>query len=514
MSAACHSETWWSRLAPGVVALLVSTWSTTPVGAANPGDLYEWTVPGSQPVVTLRFRFCPSGSIEPGRPAPIRTTTSDSVGTHAVKLREFYIGETEVTLDQFRAVLGVAAMTPILKRAERLTASPHQLTTLQTGHAEPVFLVGLESAVLFCDRLQQQIDTSRRNASQATIEEIRIRLPTHSEWQYAARGVQTPAAVAESPHFNRWVRLQDLTPNARQKCLEVWSQLSRPGPFTGSQEDFLNLAATTAATDAAKVNEVLLECFAKAFGTAPRDAATGVGTIHPVGKSLPNSWQIFDMHDNVTEWVLAVSLERAPDRWQELVTKARSGESLTNQGGVFLAGGSFADSLFGARALDRFTVWGGPEMRENSNEATEDMVMSSEPGFRVILERSIRKDWLFALRSGLFNHRRLTPQAAAHLTRSQHLLNELAEPDHPAGNALRFYRALVAQSAHNTAESTRLFDQFVSTVSAPAPTRQKSFREAFEAQESATAAAPAPPPSENDDLLFWRAYQFAITTPE
>ena len=271
------------------------------------------------------------------------------------------------------------------------------------------------------------------------------------------------------------------------------------------------IAAAPGAAEAAKVKDILGECFTKAFKASPRNAS-GVGAISSVGKSLPNDWQLYDMQDNVTEWVLAVPTDRIAQLWKDMTLKVQTRESLLNQGGVFFAGGCFLDRYEGANALTKFTIWGGPTLGEGNNpqpfEYTDDAVMDKDPGFRVLMERSIREDWLFALRNGLYTNRQLNATATAHLTDSHKLLTELADKDHPAWSSVVFYQALVAQSGHQPPEATRLLAQFITEASTTKPAKKKSILEAFAAKDAPANPDPSTERSAvSDDLLYWQAYQ-------
>ncbi len=485
---------------------------TTAAQAAKPGDPYEWSIPGNQSKVTLRLRFCPRGEIRPGRPNPANNAAKGGATDFSVvQVREFYIGETEVTLQQFRAVLGAEGLQPMLKNAKQLTGSPQLLSLLQTGQNEPVYLVGLESAVQFCARLQENFSKSQSQAGQATIEGLRFRLPTHVEWQYAARGAQTLEEAATRPHFNRWVTQQNLAESTYQKCKEVWAASGQPGTFSDHQESYLTLSAAKGSAESQKAAEVFEKCFQKAFNARPRNAS-GIGEIAPVGMTVANNWQIYDMHDNVTEWVLAVPADRTSELWPDIVRRAQSGNEF-QQASVFLAGGCFGDTFKEPGALARFTIWGGPVLGEGSTPqpfeySSHEIVQDKLPGFRILMERNIREDWLYALRTGIYSERRLKPAAISQLATSRQLLIELADKDHPAWNTVVFYEVLAAQAEHRTSDATTLLTQFATVTTEAKPAKKKSILDAF-----ASPGAPAdsgdnqPQPTVNDDQMYWQLYQ-------
>ena len=437
---------------------------TSAVNAAQPGELTEWSTSAKTPSPKIRFRFCPAGTIRPGKPAAANAGAANSP---PLSVREFYLSETEVTLAQFRDVLGDEGLAPLKTLASKYSAIPQLFETVQKGQMEPAFCVALDGAVDFCNRLQTTSDDNRRQMAQPSLDTRLFRLPSHVEWQYAARAVASADNQASQPHFGRWIRFAELSPANQQKCQEVWASLGHGDRFPDNQDSYLELSRTTDAAQQEKVKEILTEAFSKAFGSAPR-TASGLGAIQPVGSTRPNAWNLTDIHEGVTEWTMwATRIERTRDLWAKLATARKTGNSLAGQENVFLSGGSFMDSYFGPKALNRFTVWGGPKLTDDEPQpfaAQPDIVFDKAPGFRVLMERVLADDWLFVLRKGVFQKRDIAAGAAVYLTSSRTVVNELTEVEHPSRVAIDFYTELVAS---RSGSSQRLQENLLKVAQMP-----------------------------------------------
>lgn len=416
--------------------------SSSFAGAAQPGELAEWQISADDPQLTIRFRFCPAGTIYPGKPTG---TSAGNAKMPSVSVREFYLGDTEITIAQFQEVLGTEGLEPLKKQAAKYSAIPKLFETLQKGKSEPALFVPLDSAVDFCNNLQAKFDDSRRQMAQPSLDSRLFRLPSHIEWQYAARAMSSAENEQVNHHFARWIRLSELSAANQQKCQEVWSSLGHSNQFPDSQDAYLELSRTTDSSQLEKVKEIFAEAFEKAFGSKQR-SASGLGELQPVGQTLPNAWNLTDLHDGVTEWTMwATKSERTRDLWAKLSSVRKAGKSLDGQDDMFLSGGSFIDSYYGTKALNRFTVWGGPKLDGDEPQpfaAQSDIVFDKAPGFRVLMERVLAEDWLFALRKGVFQKREISTGANEYLATSRPVVEELTNSEHPSRAVLKFYTEL------------------------------------------------------------------------
>ncbi len=93
---------------------------------------------------------------------------SDEKPTHSVTVSSFYMGQTEVTQAQWKAVMGTTI------RRQRDKADPSYSLSGE-GDNYPMYYVSHDEAQAFCRELSRLTGKS-------------YRLPTEAEWEYAARG--------------------------------------------------------------------------------------------------------------------------------------------------------------------------------------------------------------------------------------------------------------------------------------------------------------------------------------
>ena len=93
---------------------------------------------------------------------------SDEKPTHSVTVSSFYMGQTEVTQAQWKAVMGTTI------RQQRDKADPSYSLSGE-GDNYPMYYVSHDEAQAFCRELSRLTGKS-------------YRLPTEAEWEYAARG--------------------------------------------------------------------------------------------------------------------------------------------------------------------------------------------------------------------------------------------------------------------------------------------------------------------------------------
>ncbi len=128
--------------------------------------------------VTMKFVRIEPGEFVMGSPPGEKGRSDDEGPPHNVKIsKAFYLGVTEVTQAQWKAVLGdepwVGAVQPPSRRGPDFAASA----------------VSWLEASKFAERLQAK---SRR----------RVRLPTEAEWEYACRaGATTRLFYSEDPDY-------------------------------------------------------------------------------------------------------------------------------------------------------------------------------------------------------------------------------------------------------------------------------------------------------------------------
>ena len=116
------------------------------------GDDREFTVTGNGKTITFKMIKVKAGTFQMGG------TESDEKPVHNVTIsKDFYMGETEVTQGLWYAVMGKIP------------------SNRNTGDSFPVKNVNYKDCLEFLERLNKLVNQS-------------FRLPTESEWEYAARG--------------------------------------------------------------------------------------------------------------------------------------------------------------------------------------------------------------------------------------------------------------------------------------------------------------------------------------
>ena len=449
MTSQSWSNLWWltaavsHRLRWGCVVAIGCSWMPAIVHSAEPGQALEIVLtvpPGRDSVPPLRLRYCPTGTIRPGR-----TSSDDSASLpQPEQVAAFYIGETEVTLAQLCAIFP-EALADISALARKTTAKPELVVAAQRSGDEPAFYLSPRHAIEFCRRLQARADADRLKADPPSVERQLLRLPSHVEWQYAARALQDCEQQPSRPHFARWIKLTDLSPSNQQKCHEVWSALGKGELCPDTQDAFLMMSSTTDPSARVKVRSILDEAFATAFGASERSAG-GTGRLEPAGAGRANDWGLHGLHGGVSEYALwARETGRARSLWARLSERVATGDTLETVDDLFLCGGSFADSYDGADALARFTVWGGPKLANGQPQSltiAADDVFDLMPGFRILLERDLAPDWMVLVRRATYRHDLPLAARAEYLARNAELARTLVPEAHAALVAFRFYRTL------------------------------------------------------------------------
>ncbi|WP_161603380.1 formylglycine-generating enzyme family protein [Blastopirellula marina] len=397
--------------------------------------------------VALRFRFCPAGEVVRGRPAeiPSGNTLADKLrrGRMVGAVEHFYMGETEVSQGQLRAILGEDAMAMIAERMLGGAEGTHD-------PALPVRGLTLFEAGKFCEKLQE-FDRQAQGGV-PTLEDRHFRIPTHDEWQYACRAIQDAQHAAELPQFNAWPRLQNISKDVLADCQDVWSKkLNAPAPFVGSQDQILQIIA---AHDNPVRGVEILSAFLQAGLGVQRSYATAELVPQPIGSGQPNNWNITEMHGNVFEWTIAeTNKDAAKKLWEALMAGDLDAAGNDEAKSFFLAGGGFNHSL------DRnfadwvtFSIWGGYPMQDGAASAysmaqieSDNIVQDMLPGLRVLLDRRLTHDWLFLVRKEAV----LTPsdsldEIQQRLIRFRANVQELATSDElePSAGKISFYESL------------------------------------------------------------------------
>jgi formylglycine-generating enzyme required for sulfatase activity len=112
----------------------------------------------------MEFALIPAGKFRMGSPASEKDRSSDEAQVDVTLTKSFYLGKTEVTQGQWRAVMGT---TPWKGKS-----------FVKEGDNYPATYLSWEDAQAFCKKLSEK-------------ENGKYRLPTEAEWEYACRGGST-----------------------------------------------------------------------------------------------------------------------------------------------------------------------------------------------------------------------------------------------------------------------------------------------------------------------------------
>ena len=294
-----------------VVATRVVETPTTWIIKSGPCDQAELTALAE--VAPMCFVALPAGEFTMGSPAD-EPGRFDSENQHQARVGAFALGTHEVTLGQWKAVMGTSPNTCEGECDEKL----------------PVVNVSWNDACRFMVELTRRENEAlrKRGAPELTpcYEQTGdtwtwkdpactgFRLPTETEWEYAARaGTQTAYSFGNDP--KEMCKYGNGLDEARQRKYPDDADPKEAGSMFHCDDKFADLA--------------------------------------PVGKFLPNAWRLHDMHGNAWEWV-----------WDWYAGSYESNASTLGYTGPasgdmrVLRGGSFGNWPGGLRAAGR--VWSPP----------------------------------------------------------------------------------------------------------------------------------------------------------
>lgn len=253
--------------------------------------------------VTINLRKIPAGSFMMGSS---NETPSESPRNPVAIERDYWMGETEVTLAQYRQ------FDP---GYENGWYDMHYKDQVKPGYdmndpAFPVIRVSWEKAMAFCKWLSEK--TGRK-----------VSLPTEAQWEYAARAGSGEAFPYSGSDFSKHANLADVT----IKELAVVGIDPKPMKNPDRYYDFV-----------------------------PRDEHVNDGVLHlaPVASYHPNAFHLYDMIGNVAEWTRS---KYQPYPWNESDGRNGSGDLRDKR---VVRGGSWRDRPVRATVSWR---WGYPAWR-------------------------------------------------------------------------------------------------------------------------------------------------------
>lgn len=474
---------------------LLATLPPDGVGAEpKPGARREVIARGQAGKLSVIFHYCPAGKIRPGAPlAPAAETPAKKPASKAqdplagvlddaVPIAPFYMSETEITIPQFRVLLGDDRLEAVASRFPKLQSAGDLKQMIQAGGEFPLYLATAEDAAAFCEAMRAGYVPSAHDDSGGIVA-LQFRIPTHHEWQYACRAVTDVAAQERAPHFNGWPDgVEALDRNTRSKCEEEWKSLGRdPGEFRGTQEQVIFIVENSKTGGTVPLE--ILSAFLKAgTGVSRNYALNRPGKVAVVASTQrANPWGLFDMHENVHEWVIAASASRADVLSRELNQPASLSAGSRQEKVFLLAGGSFNALMTGsASGWKTFTVWGSkpsdvkgaPQPFSLDDEGdSHAKTQEYEPGFRVVMRRALSDGWLLAVRQDAVLNAQPAPDALARLSAKRTAALEVADKAQAAEVTARvaYYEGLIQYRMGRSADGSTAV-QAARRALPPAPT--------------------------------------------
>lgn len=243
-------------------------------------------LPGGE---TMRFRGCPAGTFMMGSPDWEDGRCEFEVRHHVTLTKGFWIGETEVTQGQWKALMDNETVCDLARKMlqddneyDVAGAAPRSTQRSWLGYARevaptdicytiddasPIYFVSWVEAARFCARLTAQ-ERKRGRIPQGYV----YRLPTAAEWEYACRAGTTTSLPNGTEIIIRGKN------NAPTLDSIAWYGGNSSVGFSGNG------------------------CSTKDW--ADKQYPGGNAGPRKVGKKEPNNWGIYDMIGNVMEWCM------------------------------------------------------------------------------------------------------------------------------------------------------------------------------------------------------------------
>lgn len=468
-------------------SLLVTFVTLTSSGVlAEPKEPKVIAIPNSDIKITFRHIPADYGGKPTGDP---RIENKEENPDYDPPAAGFYLSETEITQAQFAAVLGAERLEQIKEFAVSKDAEIFGLGPFFEDEAYPIFLISLLDARDFCIDLEKFQPASRGAAS--AVLRWRIRIPSQFEWQYACRAGE----LENFPHFSGWPADDSLDKTKivldqtgesplLEECKRLWNDLKvdQDKEFTATQENLLKLMDATdklnrdfEGTPEKKRNAKI--CFAHFLKLAvgltndldententPTYAALDRG---PPGK--PNSWGLYHMHDNVTEWVIKSKLPTdVLGNWNLLEHAGNNDESKEIQSLVAaITRGGYDTDIW-----KHHTVWALREMKyedwyPHDKEKVKKIALRYKAGVRVLMEAVLATNWLVGIRNEAMadNENKLTGLERL----SREIPAQLGSSERESARAqIDFYRSLAHIQEGNDTEGNKILGKAKTSLDDP-----------------------------------------------
>lgn len=367
-------------------------------GMAQAPKTISLPIKGKEGEINLRFVYCPEGDL-----VEVDQSLKESGKT---PLKPFYFLETELTIAEYRALLGKAGMDDILEIMPKNMDNDIKATYVEqiSNNASkwPAPFVKLKNAMEIC-KLSNNSINDKKGKSSRSMDVYVIRLPTIQEWQYAGRGAVDAKEGATRLHFNQWVN--NLPESIIGSGTELRKKLDLLGSFDASQKQLLDMIEKSEKFGN-EIRNLVNEILPLAFSKDQRlegwiNSATGSITLHDVKMLKPNNWGIYGIHFNAPELVINADQNEATELINNYIIDKKNLDNL--KGKITLAGPYSGASLSGKSNFSSFTLSGFQHIQSRKPENIDDLVFEATTGVRLVMDRQLAKNYVSILRENWYN---------------------------------------------------------------------------------------------------------------
>jgi len=234
-------------------------------------------------------------------------TTLEGPLTNVTLTKPFWLGRTEVTYAQWRAVMGTTLEEQVMKNFPHEEAPARLLTAADDDTA--MYFVNWQDAMDFCAKLNE-----RARAEGSLPAGYEFRLPTEAEWEYACRAGTTTASYAGPLRF-----------------------------LSNNNAPALDAIAWYSGNSSVGYNAV------RGWDTSTwnnKQYPGGQAGVRSVGLKQANAWGLHDMIGNVYEWCFDYAGEALPGGSVSDPTGPKSGIDRIVRGGSWHSDAAFCRSAY------------------------------------------------------------------------------------------------------------------------------------------------------------------------